>query len=29
MPPFEESLDRCVREMTWAIDNHKKHQIFR
>ena len=29
MPPFEESLDRCVREMTWAIDSHKKHQIFR
>jgi dTDP-4-dehydrorhamnose reductase len=29
MPPFEESLDRCVREMTWAIDGHKKHQIFR
>jgi dTDP-4-dehydrorhamnose reductase len=28
MPPFEESLDRCVREMTWAIDNHKKHKIF-
>ena len=29
MPPFEESLDRCVRQMTWAIDSHKKHQIFR
>lgn len=29
MPPFEESLERCVREMTWAIDNHKKHKIFR
>ena len=29
MPPFEESLDRCVREMTWAIDNHQKHKIFR
>jgi len=29
MPPFEEGLDRCVREMTWAIDNHKKHKIFR
>ncbi len=29
MPPVEESLDRCLREMTWAIDHHKKHKIFR
>lgn len=29
MPPFEESLDRCVRQMTWAIDSHKKQKLFR
>ena len=29
MPPFEESLDRCVREMTTVMDSQKKHQSFR